>query len=223
MKAAFACWENRIAPVFDTARRIHVVEVEAGRILRKSQVTLPGGPAGPEGAPSGEAGIGTLVCGAISGPLQGLVSLARHSRDPLRCRGPAGDRRGMARRKPSRRCPRHAPGCHGRGRLRRFLGAFDGERRAGTCPETGAREEERAAVGVRGGDKEPVREERGRAPLPGATESLGTCVCYQCGHREPHEPGYPLPCQGSAPGAAERWGGNPEGANDERRKEDAER
>jgi hypothetical protein len=37
MKAAFASWENRIAPVFDIARQIRVVESEVGRIVGESK------------------------------------------------------------------------------------------------------------------------------------------------------------------------------------------
>jgi len=32
-KTAFAYWDDRIAPVFDTARRIHVVEADSGKIV----------------------------------------------------------------------------------------------------------------------------------------------------------------------------------------------
>jgi hypothetical protein len=36
MKAAFAYWDHRIAPVFDTARRIHLVEADSGRIVAET-------------------------------------------------------------------------------------------------------------------------------------------------------------------------------------------
>ena len=33
MKTAFTYWDNRIAPVFDVARRIRIVASDAGRIV----------------------------------------------------------------------------------------------------------------------------------------------------------------------------------------------
>ena len=40
MKAAFAVWNNRIAPVFDVAREIRLVETESGRIVRERDEKL---------------------------------------------------------------------------------------------------------------------------------------------------------------------------------------
>jgi hypothetical protein len=40
MKAAFTVWNNRIAPVFDVARQIRVVEAECGRVIREEEVVL---------------------------------------------------------------------------------------------------------------------------------------------------------------------------------------
>jgi hypothetical protein len=42
MNVAFACWNRRIAPVFDSARQILIVQVESGRIVREEQQVLPG-------------------------------------------------------------------------------------------------------------------------------------------------------------------------------------
>jgi predicted Fe-Mo cluster-binding NifX family protein len=73
-KVAFPHWENRIAPVFDTARRIVVVDVQSGRILKETQGFLP------EQLPVSKVlrlldmGVGILVCGAISRPMHALVS-----------------------------------------------------------------------------------------------------------------------------------------------------
>ena len=73
MKIAFAHWDNRIAPVFDTVRQIYVVDVESGQIVSETQEALS------EDLPVRkilrlvERGIGTLVCGAISRPMYGLV------------------------------------------------------------------------------------------------------------------------------------------------------
>jgi len=66
MKAAFAVWNKRIAPVFDVAREIRLVEAESGRIVRERDEKLPAN-SGPEtGRCLIELGVDTLVCGAIS-------------------------------------------------------------------------------------------------------------------------------------------------------------
>jgi predicted Fe-Mo cluster-binding NifX family protein len=73
MKAAFAYWENRIAPVFDTARQIRIVEVESGRIVGESLATLSEITPNARALRLTELGIGTLVCGAISGAMRNLL------------------------------------------------------------------------------------------------------------------------------------------------------
>jgi hypothetical protein len=40
MKAAFSTWNTRIAPVFDTACQIYVVEAESGGVVREAEATL---------------------------------------------------------------------------------------------------------------------------------------------------------------------------------------
>jgi predicted Fe-Mo cluster-binding NifX family protein len=73
MKAAFPCWENRIAPVFDTARQICIVEVESGLIVQKGREPLAGDLPVQKALRLTELGVGTLICGAVSRPLQGML------------------------------------------------------------------------------------------------------------------------------------------------------
>jgi len=72
-KTAFAYWENRIAPVFDTARDIHIVEVESGKIIKGELVRLSDTMPSVRALRLAELGIDTLVCGAISGVMLKLV------------------------------------------------------------------------------------------------------------------------------------------------------
>ena len=65
-KTAFSYWNRRIAPVFDIAQRLHVVEVELGRITSETEETLTGDMMIQKVRYLAELGIGTLVCGAIS-------------------------------------------------------------------------------------------------------------------------------------------------------------
>jgi predicted Fe-Mo cluster-binding NifX family protein len=66
MKAAFAVWNNRIAPVFDVAREIRLVEAEFGRIIREKDEKLPADSGPEKGRRLIELGVDMLVCGAIS-------------------------------------------------------------------------------------------------------------------------------------------------------------
>jgi predicted Fe-Mo cluster-binding NifX family protein len=74
MKAAFAYWDNRIAPVFDIARQIHVVEAESGRIVAETEEILTDDLPVQKVIRLAELGVGTLVCGAISRPLHEMVA-----------------------------------------------------------------------------------------------------------------------------------------------------
>jgi predicted Fe-Mo cluster-binding NifX family protein len=65
-RAAFSCWNGRIAPLFDTARELHVVETEGERIVSRADDSLPAGPAGRRASRLAALGVETLVCGAIS-------------------------------------------------------------------------------------------------------------------------------------------------------------
>lgn len=74
MKAAFAAWENRIAPVFDVARKIHLVETEGAKVIRETQELLPTDLPVQRALRLAELTVDTLVCGAISRPLQEMVA-----------------------------------------------------------------------------------------------------------------------------------------------------
>ena len=76
MKTAFSVWDQRIAPVFDTARQIHLVESDGTRITAEKAHAISG-----ENVPQmvtwlAEQGVTTLVCGAVSRPLQERLAAA---------------------------------------------------------------------------------------------------------------------------------------------------
>lgn len=73
MKAAFACWQQRIAPVFDTARRLHLIEVAAGAVATEQDAALVDEQPLQRVLRLVELEVGVLICGAISRPLQELV------------------------------------------------------------------------------------------------------------------------------------------------------
>lgn len=73
MKTAFAHWENRVAPVFDVARRIRVVESTSGHVVAETDEVLADDLPIQKAIRLADLGVGTLVCGAISRPLQVMI------------------------------------------------------------------------------------------------------------------------------------------------------
>jgi predicted Fe-Mo cluster-binding NifX family protein len=183
MKAAFAYWENRIAPVFDVARQIRVVEAESERIVAETEeIRLDDLPVQKVIRLAG-LGVGTLVCGAISRPLREMVAAYGIQVVPF----VAGDLREVIQAwlKGGLKGDDFAmPGCCGRRRRRGIAGiskeeySMNGRRRGGMGSGDGQGQ-------GRGGQG------RGRMGGPLAGGVGGACVCPKCGHRETHERGIP--------------------------------
>lgn len=184
MKAAFAYWNHRIAPVFDFARRILLVEVESGRIVREAMESLPGEPVIGKGLRLVELGVDTLVCGAISRPVQAMVEANGIRVIPF----VGGDLKEVIQAWVSGRLQDGLfvlPGCRGRednfGQGPGFIGKEDlmrGRNRGGSG-SGGGQGRGRGGPGL------------GRMGGPSAAGPGGDCVCPQCGRREPHELGVP--------------------------------
>ena len=69
MRVAFAAWNDRITPVFDVTRRVHVVDTDGRRrVLEESEEALDDETAAGRAARLAGMGIDALVCGAISRP-----------------------------------------------------------------------------------------------------------------------------------------------------------
>jgi len=69
MKTAFSVWEHRIAPVFDTARQIHLVELDGLQVTSETTHVISEVSIASRIAWLTENGVHTLVCGAVSRPL----------------------------------------------------------------------------------------------------------------------------------------------------------
>jgi len=73
-KAAFAYWDNRIAPVFDNARQLYLVESDgSGQITAEAQETMPDEQPVQKAIRLAELAVDTLICGAISRSLHEIV------------------------------------------------------------------------------------------------------------------------------------------------------
>lgn len=66
MKAAFAVWNGRIAPVFDVSRQVIIVEIDAGREISRWQCLFENDEARHKADRLEAWGVQTLVCGAVS-------------------------------------------------------------------------------------------------------------------------------------------------------------
>jgi predicted Fe-Mo cluster-binding NifX family protein len=184
MKTAFSAWDNRIAPVFDVAATVLLVEAEAGRVVRETRVYLSEDMAVHKALRLVELGVDTLVCGAISTSLETMIAaygirvvafVSGDIAEVIRvflADGLTAKRYGM-------------PGCpprRQRGRGRGDINNMDKER----LPMVGGNQGGKGKGGGRGRGGPKTGRMGGVAAGP-----QGFCVCPQCGQRENHERGVP--------------------------------
>ncbi len=178
MRTAFAFWRQRIAPVFDTARHLYIVDEESGRVVRESRDFLA------EDFPAQrvqrllELKVGALVCGAISRPLFGLLAAAGIPVFPF----VAGDLNEVVRAWLDGTLQQEnfsMPGCCDRGG-RHFRLMQGRKRKENTMPPRG----QGTGQGRSGG-------RGGRMGGPAAAGPEGLCVCPQCGEEQLHQRGVP--------------------------------
>jgi predicted Fe-Mo cluster-binding NifX family protein len=182
MKAAFAYWDKRIAPVFDTARLIYVVESESGKIINEVAMTLTDDQPAQRALGLAEIGVKELVCGAVSLGQQALLTAYGIRVFPFI----SGDLRKVIQAWLDGKLERNIfamPGCYRR-------------RNKGPNQQTGSTQEVCVMNGRghgmgQGAGKGQCGRGQGRIGGPLASGSGGHCICSQCGHAEPHEPAVP--------------------------------
>lgn len=196
MKAAFAYLNKRIAPVFDTARHFHLVEVQSGRIVSETEETMALEMQVHKTQRLAGMGIDTLICGAISRPLQAMVAACGIRVIPF----VAGDLDVVVRAWLKGGLHGRAfamPGCCGnwRGKHGGFvLQEVEKMNKKGQGGMGGGRGQGGGMGGGRGqggGMGGGGGKGRGRMSGPLAAGAVGTCVCPKCGERLAHERGVP--------------------------------
>lgn len=186
MNIAMSIWNHRIAPVFDVARDIRLVEVLGGRMIGQKQHVLSGELPVQRALQLVELGVETLICGAISRPVRAMIAGYGIQVIPFVAGNPeaviqAWIKGGLAEE------VFMMPGCRRRGRHpihsntieSREVNLMNGKKQGGRGGGRG-----------QGGGGRTVPAGNGTA-----AQSSGFCRCPQCGQREPHERGVPCVMQ----------------------------
>jgi predicted Fe-Mo cluster-binding NifX family protein len=74
MKVALTIWNGRVSPVFDVARHVLLLDVEAGRVVARYEEALPGTDPQSQADRLATLNAQTLICGAISKAMAGLLA-----------------------------------------------------------------------------------------------------------------------------------------------------
>jgi len=76
MRIALPIWDGRISPVFDVARHLLLVDLEGGIQIRQGQEVLTQTNPAARAECLADLGVDVLICGAISWPLEAMLTNA---------------------------------------------------------------------------------------------------------------------------------------------------
>ena len=91
MKLAIPIWNERVSPVFDSAKRLLVVDLaDNNTVSQRYEETVPEADLAVRARYVANLGIAVLICGAISRPLETLLAASNVQVIPQVC-GPVED------------------------------------------------------------------------------------------------------------------------------------
>ncbi|MCK4276760.1 MAG: NifB/NifX family molybdenum-iron cluster-binding protein [Phycisphaerae bacterium] len=85
MRLAITTWNGRISPVFDVAKRLLLVELDRGAELGCHEVPIEEAEVAARASHVLSLGVDTLICGAISRPLEQILASAGVNVVPRTC------------------------------------------------------------------------------------------------------------------------------------------
>jgi predicted Fe-Mo cluster-binding NifX family protein len=199
MKIAVSIWNQRIAPVFDVARDILLVDEVAGQWVDEKMEVLPGELPIQKVLRLVELETDTLICGAISRPVWAMVAGYGIQVFPYVVGQAAEVIQAWCRSGLDKDAFR-MPGCRRRGRHQFYernigykgndlVNGNNQDSRAGGGRGQGGGGRGRGGRGQGGG-----RRSQATGGAPG-TQQAEFCICPQCGQRKPHERGVPCTTQ----------------------------
>jgi predicted Fe-Mo cluster-binding NifX family protein len=190
MKTAFTVWNDRIAPLFDVASKIHLVESEAGDITAQTSVCFDDPLPALKVKQLADLGVQMLVCGAISRASRNMVTaygieLVAYTNGDLDTVIKAWQHDQL------RTDVLRMPGCNSafhRGCVSSHPATKELKMRNEQMGGRYQNRDGKGRTGQGGGRRGRLRQCGG----PGRSNmSMGHCICAKCGYQEPHQQAIP--------------------------------
>lgn len=188
MKIALSAWKENVSIVFDTAEELLILEQREGNIFHWSIARFLSLEASARAKQLKTMGIDVLICGAISRPVEAVISAAGITVVSF-VRGPAKEVLKAYITGQLQSGAFALPGCKRYYMQKwRCLWSFTG------TPIIAEETDMMNNLNLSGCGKvsNRVGRRRGRLGGPKAAGPIGYCVCPNCGYQKPHERG--LPC-----------------------------
>ena len=85
MKVAVSKWSDRISPVLDVAQYLLLIEAEDGHEIERRDVPVEAGELAARAKRIAQLGAEVLICGAVSQPLEAMLTSAGIRLIPQKC------------------------------------------------------------------------------------------------------------------------------------------